>query len=67
MIITHRNGSVITNQYATVADAIQAGVGLRFADLRGADLAGANLRGANLTDADLTGAFIFLGNRQVTL
>ena len=52
MIITHRNGSVITDQYASAADAVQAGV---------------NLWGADLWGADLTGALISVGNRQVTL
>ena len=72
MIIKHRNGSVITDQYASVADAVQAGVILSDANLTGADLSDANLTDANLmdanlSDANLTGAILCLGNRQVTL
>lgn len=67
MFIKHRHGSVITDQYASVADAVHAGVDLTNANLMGAILSDANLTGADLTGADLTGAIICLGNRQVTL
>ena len=72
MFIKHRHGSVITDQYASVADAVHAGVDLTGAKLTNANLMGAyltnaNLTGANLSYANLTGAIICLGNRQVTL
>ena len=57
MTIYHKNGTIITVQYASIEAAVKAGV-----SLTGANLTNATLRGAYLTDANLT-----LGNRRVSL
>lgn len=54
------------------ADELQARYDAGERDFTGADLSGANLtdadlRWTNLTDAELSGAFLWIGNRRVTL
>jgi uncharacterized protein YjbI with pentapeptide repeats len=61
------DGTVLTDQYASVEAAVKAKVSLAGADLAGAYLSRAGLTGANLTGAVLTGAVIMLGTRRVTL
>ena len=67
MTIYHKNGTIITDRYASIEAAVKAGVSLACANLRYADLMGANLRGAYLTGANLMGAVLYVGNRRITL
>ena len=72
MTIYHKNGTIITVQYASIEAAVKAGVSLTGANLTdanlaGADLTGADLRDANLTGANLTDAVLYVGNRRITL